>query len=378
MSGRKKNDQKRKVFLAMVRGADILGNRDESGQKKNHKLKTIMETIKNCYAGIIGQSRIVANRILLHSAFAMGSDAPTSALFVGAAGLGKTHLMHADLAARAAAVEIRRGRGADTLFIKSPQEVRLAGDAYFEMVESFQSGDGVAIDELHEIDQGATVQTKKLRAILKGLLVRESSSQTRTVKLDDDTIVSRHVSEIFVVAGTNYPEKIKDGPALLSRFGEPTQLALYSVEELTAILAIMAKAAGLRIAENTVALVARCGRGTARPLEAIIAHLSAIAIMAGKDTLNRADVLAAMQALELFPLGVSKREVAIMIRAKGAGIASRMVPILWAIEPKAATGSIAFLASLGFVSLRAGVVTLTPTGAAYLDQLKAEKFTLSA
>jgi Holliday junction resolvasome RuvABC ATP-dependent DNA helicase subunit len=353
----------------------LLGSRRMRG-KKTTKTTSIMETIKNAYSSVVGQSRLISNRILAHSAWAMGNDAPTSLLLTGAAGLGKTHFLRADLAARAAAVEIRREREAETLFLRSPQEIRLAGDAYFDAVESFQNGDGVALDEIHEIDISPTVQTRKLRAILKGLLVREPG-QTRRVKLDDDTEISRHVSDIYIAAGTNYPEKIKDGPALISRFGGETPLALYSTEDLTKILLIMTASAGLRIAENTISLVAKCGRGTARPLEAIVSHLAAMAIMAGKETLNRADILAAMRALELFPLGVSKREVSILVRAKGAGIAARMIPILWAIEPKASGQSVAFLASLGFVSLRAGDVTLTPTGAAYLDHLKAEKFTVA-
>lgn len=140
----------------------------------------------------------------------------------------------------------------------------------------------------------------------------------------------------------------------------------------------MAHDAGLRIAENTLELAARCGRGTARPLESIIAHLSRVAAIAGKATINRAEILDAMRALELFPLGVSAREISILIRSKGAGIAARMVPIVYAIEPKSASLSIAFLANLGFVSVRAGVVTMTTKGDAYLNQLAAEKFALPA
>lgn len=338
----------------------------------------IVKAIASKFLSIIGQNRIVQNRILAHSAYAMGSDAPVSILFTGAAGLGKTHLLRSDLAARAASVKIRRQREASTLFLRSPQEIRLAGDAYFNFVEEMQHGDGVCIDELHEVDQSPTVQSRKLKAILKGLL-DNGAGPVRRVKLDDDTEISRHVSEIYIGAGTNYPEKIKDGPAILSRFGGETPLALYSPDELTQILLIMAQAAGLRIHPNTVGLIAKCGRGTARPLEAIIAHLARMAVTLGKDTINREDALEAMRALELFPLGVSAREVSILIRSKGAGLPVRMIPIIFAIEPKSAALSVSFLSTLGFISQpRSGVASLTPTGAAFLDQLKAEKFTLPA
>ena len=334
-----------------------------------------MKAIAQHFAGLVGQNRIIQNRILAHSAYAAGSDAPSSWLVTGAAGLGKTAILKADLAAREEAVRIRREREADTLFLRSPQDVRLAGDAYFDFVEMVQNGDGISIDELHEVDISATVQSRKVKAILKGLL-DNGAGPNRSVRLDDDTTISRHISDIYFSAGTNFPEKVKDGAAIISRFGGETVLALYSVEELTAILVRMSHDAGLRIAENTLELAAKCGRGTARPLEAIVAHLSRMAAIADKATINRAEILEAMRALELFPLGVSAREVSILLRSKGAGIAARMIPIVYAIESKSASLSIAFLASMGLVSVRAGVVTLTTKGDAYLNQLKAERFTL--
>lgn len=339
-----------------------------------------MSTIKEiaaCYASIVGQSRIIENRILAHSAYAMGCDAACNVLFTGAAGLGKTRLIQADLEARKTAVAISSKREAHTVFLRSPQDVRLAGDPFFALIESIQEDDGVGLDELHEIDIRPTVQTAKIKACLKGLM-DGNAGLIRTVRLDDDTTISRHVREVFFCSGTNFPERIKDGAAIISRFGGETPLALYSVEELTAILLAMAKGAGLRIAENTVALIARCGRGTARPLEHIIAHLARVAVIAGKDTINRTEALDAMRSLELYPFGVSAREVSMLVRSKGAGLPVRMIPIVYAIEPRAASLSLAFLSSLGFIQPVKGVATLTTHGAAYLDQLKAEKFTIPA
>jgi len=348
----------------------------EKTTNQNQKMKTeIMKKIASAYAGIVGQSRLVENRILAHTAHAMGSDAPTSFLLTGAAGLGKTAFLKADLAARCESVAIRRERDAETLFLRSPQDVRLAGDAYFDLISQIESGDGVVIDELHEIDIRPTVQTAKIKACLKALL-DNGAGATRRVRLDDDTTIARHVGEIYFAAGTNFPERIKDGAAIISRFGGETPLALYSVDELTAILLMMAEANGLRIAENTVRLIAQCGRGTARPLESILAHLCRVAVVADKSTINRAEALDAMRSLELFPLGVSAREVSIMVRSKGAGVAARMLPIVFNVEPKSIGQSVAFLSSLHFVTVQRGMVNLSTIGAAYLDQLKAEKFTI--
>lgn len=340
----------------------------------------IQKQIAAPFSHLVGQNRIIANRVLTHTAFAMGDNSPSSWLVAGAAGLGKTAILKADLEARAVAVGIRYEREAETFFLRSPQDVRLAGDAYFDFISHVQNGDGQSIDEIHEIDVSPTVQTRKLKAVLKGLLDNGGGSKARTVRLDDDTTISRPAHEIYFSAGTNFPERIKDGAAIISRFGGQTELALYSSDELTQILLVMAKAAGLRIAENTVSLISKCGRGTARPLESIIAHLSRVAVTAGKDTINRAETLDTLRALELFPLGLSGREVSMLVRSKGAGISARMLPIIYAIEPKAANQSVSFLASQtpAFVTVRAGLVTLTSAGAAYLDQLAAEKFTIPA
>ena len=333
--------------------------------------------INSCFASVVGQSQVVANRVLAHSAYAAGNNSPYSVVFTGAAGLGKTQMLRAEMAARIKATEIRFGREASVSMIRSPQEIRLAGEAFFEFVSQVESGDGVIIDELHEMDSTVTVQLRKLKLILKGLLDNGQGSM-RSVKIDDDTIISRPKHEVFFAAGTNFPEKIKDGAAIISRFGGETPLSLYSESELMLILKQMSEASSLRITDNTLSLLAKCGRGTARPLESVVSYLSKVASVSGKVTINRAEALEAMRALSLFPLGVSKREISILIRSNGQGLPVRMLPVIFAVEPKAINANVSFLCAMNFLSIRSGVVNLTPRGAAYLEQLKAEKFTVEA
>lgn len=336
------------------------------------------DEIKACFAPVIGQNQIVQNRILAHSAFAAGNNSPYSVLYTGAAGLGKSQLLRAEMAARAKAVEIRTGREASVATLRSPQEIRLAGEAFFDFLAHLESGDGTAIDELHEVDTSSTVQLKKLKTILKGLLDNGQPGDSRSVKIDDNTTIRRAKQDIFFAAGTNFPEQIKDGAAIISRFGGETPLALYNEEELTAILKKMSEASGLRITENTLSLLARCGRGTARPLEGVVGYLSKVASVSGKNTINRTEALEAMRALSLFPLGVSQREISILLRSKGQGLPVRMLPIVFAVEVKAVNANVSFLCSMNFLSIKSGSVNLTPRGAAYLEQLKAEKFKLEA
>ncbi len=338
----------------------------------------ISKEISACYAGIVGQSRIVANRILSHTAYACGDSAPANVLFTGAAGLGKTALLRADIAARKLAESVRSGADAPQgMFLKSPQEIRLANDAWFGFINAVQDGEPIVVDEFHEADQSSTVQLKKFKGIIKGLL-DGGAGKVRTVRLDDETSISLPAEKVFFAVATNYPQKIKDGPAIVSRFGGETPLELYTEEELTTILLRMTAAVGLRIAENTVALIARCGRGTARPLEAMTAHLRKMATVSGKDTINREDTIAAMQSLRLYPQGVNEREVSMLVRCKGGGVTRQSLPILYNAEQKAIAGEVAFLASHHFVSVRAGTVTTTEKGNAFIDQLKREKFTLPA
>jgi Holliday junction resolvasome RuvABC ATP-dependent DNA helicase subunit len=335
----------------------------------------IKQEIAACYAGIVGQSKIVANRILDHTSFAMGSNDPCNVLFTGEAGLGKSHLLRAEVEARAKAIEIRYNRAAMVGYYQTPQEFRLAGASYFSLVADLKRGDGIVADELHEVQMRPTVQIGKFLHAMKQMM-DNGKGATRSVQLDENTLIQRAQEEVFFACGTNYPQSIKDGPALISRFGGETPLSHYTEEELTQILLLMGKNAGVNIHESTLSLLSRCGRGTARPLEKMIAHLAKVARVEGKKTVNRAEALQAMRDLSLFPLGVSEREISILISSNNGGIPARFIPVRFAIEEKAAKQSVSFLANLGLVTQKSGVVILTPKGSTYMENIKADKFKL--
>lgn len=334
-----------------------------------------MKEIADAYKNIIGQSAIVQKRILSHSAFVNGCDASVSVLFTGEAGLGKSRLLEAEKQARATAVRLRYEREPWVYAIRSPQEVRLAGPSFAEFIQACNDGDGVIMDELHEVDLTSTVQLKKVKKILKDLM-DGNQGDTRRCVIDDNCRITRDSADIFFAAGTNYPQQIKDGSAIISRFGGETPLELYKEDELTQILLLMAEGKGLRIHEDTIALIARCGRGTARPMEHIVKHLDQVAAVSGKRTINRAETLEAMKLLGLFPFGLTKREVSIMIRSGGAGVRLRDLPTHYAVEQKAVQQSLSFLCAHGFISLRNGLCEVSPRGTAYLGQLSKEKFSI--
>src|SRR5574343_1371755 len=129
-----------------------------------------MKEIERAFEGVIGQSEIVKNRIVEHTAFAMGSNDNISVLYGGEAGLGKSRLLKAEKAAREAAIKIRYNRNPWVENVRSPQEFRLGGQPFKNLMKTISDGDGLILDEFHEIDLQSTVQTQTVKKSIKDLL----------------------------------------------------------------------------------------------------------------------------------------------------------------------------------------------------------------
>jgi hypothetical protein len=100
-----------------------------------------MKEIEQAFSKVVGQRRIVQKRILDHTAFAMGSNESISTLYTGEAGLGKSRLLQAEKAARAAAIRIRYKEEPTVEMFRSPQEVRMAGAAFKNFLKLVAEGD---------------------------------------------------------------------------------------------------------------------------------------------------------------------------------------------------------------------------------------------
>jgi len=332
---------------------------------------TVNKDIALAFSGIIGQSSIVQARILAHSAFAMGSNEPCSVFYSGPAGLGKTHLLKAEKVARQIAWQARFGEENETKFFKTAGDIRTDRDAFGKFRASLQSDSGTILDELHEL--GNLVQGQETVKCLKALLVDDRGNNFRSFKFDDGGEISRRASEIFVGTGTNFPSLVRDRDAIISRFGGLTKLDLYNGEESRAILALILKEKGVRISDGSLDLVADCARGTARPMEKLVSKLAQIATVGRKATVNRDDCFAAMVALDVLPLGLTKRELEIIklckVKQDKQGLATH-----YRLTIKELAEDFGTLRQHGFVTTKGNSLTQSVMGAAYLQQIASKGF----
>ncbi len=345
-----------------------------------------MKTIKSCFAGVIGQSRLVLQLAQAAQAYANGGTL-TSPLFEGEAGLGKTLLWNSFLDALNLAYGIRsgmKGKADDceqSLRYSSPHEFRLMGDEFCTVEKSIQDMRPLffGVDEISDFKDRKTVQTDKVYQFIKKALDGNNWNKAgeKLVRWDEDTVVKVTKENFAVVAATNFPEKMPDADAMRSRFARMVLEKLTS-DELTQILLLMLNAKGITANENTVAVIAHTGRGTARPLEHIVKFLDSYLVASKKRqrVINREEALGAMQALQLFPSGLETHEVYMLEKCMGAGYRTTALALMTGKENSAISKSIAYLQSRDFIGFKGSNIVTAPKGLRYLEALKAEKFVL--
>lgn len=336
----------------------------------------IVEKVSTPFAGLVGQSSAKKRRVAAWSAYALGEN-PESAFFRGAAGLGKTAMMKADIQAAKIAAEIR-GEIAEPKYFDSAGSLRRNGEEFsIFMGDALDAKSGalfVYLDEMHELFP-STVQSAKIVQMVKGL-TDSQRGDVRRVSFGDEGDVTRHASQVAFVCGTNFPHKVKDYDAIVSRLGG-IDLDLYTTAELCEIASLLAKKSGLTINEETLAMMARCGRGTARPVEKMIASAKREAVILGKSTLNRAEIVGIMRDLSLYPRGLARHEIIMLAMSEKDGyIKKQTIATALAIENATVADSLAFLQGTGFVHIQGSQYTITKEGRDYLASIHAAKFVI--
>lgn len=334
----------------------------------------IVKKIGDCYSHLIGQSAAKKRRIAAWSAYVLGEN-PESAFFRGAAGLGKTAMMRADFVASKIAAELR-GENISPLYYYSAGELRRNGEEYKGFISDAmdQGGLFVFLDEMHELFP-ATVQSAKIIRIIKGLTDSQQGN-FRRVSFGDEGDIQKHASQVCFICGTNFPHAVKDYDAIVSRLGG-IDLDLYTTNELCEIASLLAKSSGLTINEDTLAMMARCGRGTARPVEKMIDSAKREAVILGKHTLNRSEIVGIMRDLSLYPRGLARHEVLMLAMSEKDGyVKKQTVATALAIETATVADSLAFLQGTGFIHVQGSQYTITKQGRDYLASIHAAKFVI--
>lgn len=277
-----------------------------------------LAAVKKCFSPIIGMNEQKTQ--LIESCMSGYNGGEFVSPYIEAeAGMGKTRLMQA----YADALEIV---GLYVLILQ-PNEFRKSGDAgWTQLINCLcerRTRYAVLIDEMHELFQAAaTVQCKKIASFL--LKALDGNFHGGSVQLGDNIVANFNRKDCVIVGATNYPGRVPE--AIKSRAARMI-LPEYSVEDLRKILVMMIKSSGLTIDEKESKMIAKCGRGTARPMEKIVRQLGITLSSAQGDRkkVNRDDVLHALRQLQMYPRGLDRNEVLILQRCRTSPVADRIM-----------------------------------------------------
>ncbi len=264
------------------------------------------------FAWIVGQKNAV--QTLINSALSFfNAGELISPLIVAKAGTGKTALLYAY-------AEALKGLGLETLIV-SPSEFRKAGDEKWAEIMNLlcerQKDYALLIDEAHELFQtGATQQLKKIGVFVSKAL--DGNFKGGHIPLGDNIVAGFSRGNCVIALATNYPGRIPEHIGGDNGRARVIRLESYSTKELLQILVKMLEERHLVANEESLKIIANCGRGTARPMEQIAREL-AINLQAARDqkkTINKADILDALKQMKMFPRGLNVDEMRMLEACK--------------------------------------------------------------
>lgn len=323
-------------------------------------VNTATRKVQERFAPLTGQplAKEALTEIIVGGLEEEGFIAPT--FIVGATGFGKTAVLDAT---RASLKDLYPSR--KKIYYQSAKEMESA-DAFFEdcLVPHMHGQDAtLVIDEFHEAPAGC-------QSIIRQAVEVTSARASKEIKRKDWTFLyepNRHA--IFLA--TNRIDKVD--PAIVSRF-ERIDLESYTDEDIEQILFRGLQEHGYHFHENSLRILAECGRGNARDVihwqNAVRRYLA----IAGKMTLNKEDVRTILRRKRTLPLGVTRNELKTLLILEGHGgqqLAALAARNLCSSDEQKSNEK--YLNARGLIRID-GVRYISDDGRAYLAELRKGKF----
>ncbi len=174
----------------------------------------------------------------------------------------------------------------------------------------------IKISECHRLK--SRVQLTRLKRFI--MLWTDEKNKGKTLNINDGELTGMvDWTRLVFVLDTNFPSQMEEGKESTSFVDRQLHVKLedYSHTNIVKILHLMLEKKRLRVHDSTIDLIAYCARGTARPLQNITDELFAMAKASGeKETLNREQVLKAIQLAKQYPLGLTAEEVEMLQRCQ--------------------------------------------------------------